>query len=308
MNKTKILIIEDDPAILKGLEELLKIENYDVIICSDGIKGFKKVIQKQPELVLLDINLPSMSGFEVCKRLRERSFVNPIIMLTCRDEQIDRIVGLELGANDYITKPFDQRELLARIRSNLSSAERLKLKKNSSEINSGELIKRKLLAIMFTDMEDYSKKMNANERLALDLLEIHNKILKEKIMQHGGKIVEIIGDAFLVTFDSAVKSVECAYDIQAKLISRNHGKKSLEQIIIRIGIHLGDVFEYDNNIKGDAVNTAARIQQAAKPGCIFISENVYDAVKNKVNFNFEYSGEFSFKNIIQPFRLYKIIL
>jgi len=306
MSKTKILVIEDDPAILQGLEELLKFENYDVIISADGKIGVEKAIKKHPDLILLDINLPSMSGFEVCKRLRERNFVNPVIMITSRDDQLDKIVGLELGANDYITKPFDSRELLARIRSNLSSADRFR--KKEDEIQPVELRRQKLLAILFTDMEDYSKKMNTNERQALDLLEIHNNILNERIKFHGGKIIEIIGDAFLVTFDSAVKSVECAYDLQTKFNSRNAGKNSEVQIIIRIGIHLGDVFEYANNIKGDAVNIAARIQQAARPGCIFISENVFDAVKNKVKFSFEFLGEFSFKNIAEPVKLYKINL
>ena len=306
MSKTCILVIEDDPAILQGLEELLQLDNYEVIISSDGINGVEKAIQKQPDLILLDINLPSLSGFEVCRRLRERNYVNPVIMLTSRDQQLDRIVGLELGANDYITKPFDTRELLARIRANLSSAERLK--KKDDEVQSGEIKRRKLLAIMFTDMKDYSKIMNTNEKLALDLLEIHNNILKDMIMFHGGKIIEIIGDAFLVTFDSAVKSVECAYDIQEKFNLRNREKSSEEQIIIRIGIHLGDILEYKNNIKGDAVNIASRIEQAATPGSIFISENAYSAVNNKVEFNFDFSGEFNFKNIAEPVKLYKLIL
>ena len=306
MNKTNILVIEDDPAILQGLQELLQFENYEVMVSSDGLNGVEKAIQKQPDLILLDINLPSLSGFDVCKKLRERNYVNPVIMLTSRDERIDRIVGLELGANDYITKPFDSRELLARIRSNLSSAERIR--KKEDEIQSRKSKRRRLLAIMFTDMKDYSQKMNTNEKLALDLLEIHNKILRERIISHGGKIIEIIGDAFLVTFDSAVKSVECAYDIQQKFNSRNLEKNERDQIIIRIGIHLGDVFEYNDNIKGDAVNIAARIQQSAMPGSISLSESIYDAVKNKVKFNFEYSGEFSFKNISEKIGLYKINL
>jgi class 3 adenylate cyclase len=306
MTKNCILVVEDDPAILQGLEELLHLENYDVLLTSDGMNAVEQAIQKQPDLILLDINLPSLSGYEVCKRLRDREFVNPVIMLTSRDDQTDRIVGLELGANDYITKPFNPRELLARIRTNLSNAERIREKED--EIISHDVKRRKLLAIMFTDMKDYSKLMNIDEKLALDILDVHNNILKEIILMHGGKIVEIIGDAFLVTFESAVKSVECAYEIQNRLCESNLDKSAEEQIIIRIGIHLGDIIEYNDNIKGDAVNIAARIEQTALPGSIYISENVYNAVKNKVKFNIKYTGEFSFKNINEEFKLYSITI
>jgi DNA-binding response OmpR family regulator len=133
-------------------------------------------------------------------------------MLTARSESIDRVVGLELGANDYITKPFNSHELLARIHSNLRSTERL-----TRKIRKPFTGERKMLAVMFTDMKDYALKMNTNEKLALKLLEIHNQLVKEIVEANHGKIVEIIGDAFVVTFESALKAVVCAYEVQKKV-------------------------------------------------------------------------------------------
>lgn len=304
---TKILIIEDDPAIQTGLQDLLQYENYEILSCMDGKKGIETALSTSPDLVILDINLPGLNGFEVCRMLREKNFHNPIIMLTSRGENIDRIVGLEIGANDYVTKPFDSRELLARIHSQLRNIERISTKA-VADINS--LIDkntRRLLAVMFTDIKDYSKKMNTNEKLALKSLEVHNGFIKEVVLKHGGDIIENIGDAFVIIFESAVKSVECAYDIQQKFKVYNETKNYDEQIELRLGIHLGDVIHYTDNIKGDTVNIAARIQQNSLSGNVTISDSIYIAVKNKVDFQFKYLGEFNFKNISGPVKLYSIV-
>jgi len=110
-----ILVVDDDPHILDVLEAALKAEGYQVLRAADGEAALRLFGQRSPDLVILDLMLPGFSGTEVCKGLRSRSAV-PIIMLTCRDEEIDRIVSLELGADDYITKPFSMRELLARVK------------------------------------------------------------------------------------------------------------------------------------------------------------------------------------------------
>lgn len=305
--KNQILLVEDDPAIQKGLKAMLELENFDVITSSDGKEGYELAFENLPILVLLDINLPTMSGLEVCRKLRENNFLNPVIMLTSRGEQIDKILGLELGANDYITKPFDSRELLARIHSQLRSAERIThpVIAEKNQMSEGKPV-RKLLAVMFTDIKDYSKKMGDDEILAIKLLDIHNEIIVGSVKVHEGKVIEIIGDAFLITFESALRSVECAYDVQKKMRSYNENAKSGEQVEVRIGIHLGDVFEYNDNIKGDAVNIAARIQQSGIPGGVTISEGVFTAIKNKVDLKFSLTGEHNFKNIKEPVTLYVI--
>jgi DNA-binding response OmpR family regulator len=113
--KTRILIVEDDPHILLGLEEVLRSEDFDVATCARGDQALDAVARHQPGLILLDLMLPGLSGYDVCKQLRARKVATPILMLTAKGQEIDKVVGLELGADDYVTKPFGVRELLARI-------------------------------------------------------------------------------------------------------------------------------------------------------------------------------------------------
>jgi DNA-binding response OmpR family regulator len=119
----KILIVEDEPEMLRGLRDNLEFENYEVDSAGDGQTGLNKIVDHAYDLIILDIMLPKLSGLEVCKRARERGVSTPIIMLTARGEEIDKVLGLELGADDYITKPFGVRELIARIKAVLRRAE-----------------------------------------------------------------------------------------------------------------------------------------------------------------------------------------
>lgn len=114
----KILVVEDEKAIADILDFNLKKEGYTVVCAYDGEDGREKAMTESPDLILLDVMLPKLDGFEVCKSVRRTSNV-PIIMLTAREEEVDKILGLELGADDYITKPFSMRELMARIKANV---------------------------------------------------------------------------------------------------------------------------------------------------------------------------------------------
>jgi DNA-binding response OmpR family regulator len=111
----RIVIIEDEPDLAMGLRDNLEFEHNEVAHALDGASGLKLVQQKPTDLVLLDIMLPDLDGFEVCRRLRAAGYTMPIIMLTARSQEIDKVRGLELGADDYVTKPFSLRELLARV-------------------------------------------------------------------------------------------------------------------------------------------------------------------------------------------------
>jgi DNA-binding response OmpR family regulator len=113
---SKILIVEDEPDMVLGLKDNFEFEGYEVVTASDGAAGLERARSEKPDLLVLDIMLPKLSGLEVCKTLRAEGFGSPIIMLTARGQEIDKVVGLELGADDYVTKPFSIRELLARVR------------------------------------------------------------------------------------------------------------------------------------------------------------------------------------------------
>jgi two-component system alkaline phosphatase synthesis response regulator PhoP len=111
----KILIIEDEERILMGLEDNLRIEGYQVSSATDGLKGFLMAKEQPVDLIILDIMLPKMNGFEVCKKLRQAGITTPILILTAKSQEVDKVLGLEIGADDYVTKPFSPRELIARV-------------------------------------------------------------------------------------------------------------------------------------------------------------------------------------------------
>ncbi|MBI4908177.1 MAG: response regulator transcription factor [Acidobacteria bacterium] len=113
---SRVLIIEDEPAILRGLADILRFESYDVLTAGDGETGLELLRKGEPDLVILDLMLPKMSGYEVCRRARSSGLLTPILMLTARGEEMDRVAGLDLGADDYVSKPFSLPELLARVR------------------------------------------------------------------------------------------------------------------------------------------------------------------------------------------------
>jgi DNA-binding response OmpR family regulator len=118
----KILIVEDEESILLPLEDNLRLEGYDVATAADGSAGLSMAADGGYDLIILDIMLPKMDGFEVCRRLRQDRVTTPILMLTAKSQEIDKVLGLELGADDYVTKPFSSREILARIKAILRRA------------------------------------------------------------------------------------------------------------------------------------------------------------------------------------------
>jgi len=111
----KVLIVEDDPHILLGLKEVLKSDGFEVTVCNRGDQALAAVARHRPSLVVLDIMLPGLNGYDICKQLRAQKFSTPILMLTAKSQELDKVVGLDLGADDYVAKPFGVRELLARI-------------------------------------------------------------------------------------------------------------------------------------------------------------------------------------------------
>jgi DNA-binding response OmpR family regulator len=151
--KTKILIVEDDSNIRFGLEEVLQTEGYITTVCERGDLAVEAIVKHQPALVLLDIMLPGKSGYEICKELRKRNVPVLVLMLTAKGQEIEKVVGLELGADDYLTKPFGVRELVARIRALLRRASVLQTTSTSFKIGSS-LIDPKTLILSRGDIRE----------------------------------------------------------------------------------------------------------------------------------------------------------
>jgi adenylate cyclase len=167
---------------------------------------------------------------------------------------------------------------------------------------------RKLAAIMFTDMVGYSALAQRDDKIALELLEEHRRLLRELFPQFHGTEIKTIGDAFLVEFGSALEAAQCAIEIQRTLAKRNHDVTSDRRIELKIGIHIGDVVHRDGDVYGDGVNIASRIEQLAGAGGICVSMDVERQIRNALEASFEKFGSADLKNIKLPMELFRIVL
>lgn len=178
--KKKILIVEDDPGIRVILQDALSEKGYDVESASDGERGLEMALEIKPDLLILDVMLPLMDGFEICKRVRQEGVTSPILMLTVKDEEVDKVLGLELGADDYVTKPFSLKELSARIKALLRRVEDYQNEISIYRFGSVEL--------------DFQKYESRKDGLDLGLTPLELKILRLLIDRKG----QVVGrDEFL---------------------------------------------------------------------------------------------------------------
>lgn len=180
----------------------------------------------------------------------------------------------------------------------------------NNEVPMGEprqpLLERRLATIMMADVAGYSRMMGENEERTVQILRGHREIFDALLAQHRGRIFNTAGDAILAEFPSAVEAVRCATEIQAAVRTRNEHLPEDQRMWFRIGVNLGDVIVQGEDLLGDGVNVAARIQTVAEPGGVCISGSVYDQIQNKLSLQFRLLGERSFKNIAQPIRTFSI--
>lgn len=170
----KIMIIEDEKRILMALEDNLKLEGYRIDSALDGEEGLSRVMENKYDLIILDIMLPKMNGFDVCRQIRQKGISTPILMLTAKSQEIDKVLGLELGADDYVTKPFSSRELLARVKALLRRA---KPQEQEKEVYD------------FGELEIDFKKYEAKKRGELIFLTALEFSLLFILVKHNGEVV-----------------------------------------------------------------------------------------------------------------------
>jgi class 3 adenylate cyclase len=166
--------------------------------------------------------------------------------------------------------------------------------------------RRKLTTIMSADVQDYTRLMGADEEGTLATLKRHRDSMSGVIGLHGGRVVNTWGDGLIAEFPSVVEAVRAAIDIQNELAQANSGKPEDGRMMFRIGINLGDVIEQDDDLYGDGVNIAARLQSQAPAGGIVISNTVYDHVRNKLSVGFDFLGELSVKNVHDAIPSYSV--
>jgi adenylate cyclase len=167
---------------------------------------------------------------------------------------------------------------------------------------------RRLAALMFTDIVGYTSLTQRNEALSIELLEEHQKIVRSHLSKNQGREIKTIGDAFLVEFASALDAASCAFEIQKYLHKSNLNRPTEQRILLRIGIHLGDVIHNQNDVYGDAVNIASRIEAFAQPGGVCLTAPVYDQIKNKFAYPMSSLGKQNLKNVTDNIEIYKVVL
>jgi DNA-binding response OmpR family regulator len=173
----KILIIEDEDSIRMALEDDFRLENYTVDVASDGLEGLAKGANPDTNLIILDIMLPGMNGYDICKKLRGQGIKTPIIMLTAKGQEIDRVLGLEIGADDYVTKPFSPRELQARVKAVLRRMEKEPDDTGDKLFRFGELE---------VDFRQYECRKSGREVR----LTAHEFGLLKYLIQHRGRVID----------------------------------------------------------------------------------------------------------------------
>jgi class 3 adenylate cyclase len=293
-----IVVVEYEAAQRQLLADYLAGQNFRVSAVDGGAALHRLVEREAPALVLLDVGLPGEDGFALARWLREKSGRIGIIMVTSAADTVDRVVGLETGADDYITKPFEPRELLARVKS--------VLRRGAPDREAAPA--RRIAAILAADVSGFSRLVGNDEAGTLARLRaLRRGLIDPQIDAHRGRIVKTAGDGMLVEFASALDAVRCAVAVQRGIAAAVSGPPE-RRIEFRVGINVGDVLADGDDILGDSVNIAARLEGIAEPGGICLSAAAYEQVRGKIEIAVADMGEQDLKNIARPLRTYRVML
>jgi class 3 adenylate cyclase len=292
-----VVVVEDEATQRGLLIDYLSRHGYRVSGITSG-HGLRQLVERdRPNLVLLDIGLPGEDGFALARWLRARSSRVGIIIVSAASEMVDRVVGLETGADDYIAKPFEPRELLARVKSVL----------RREALEASNSAPRRLAAILAADVAGYSRLVSEDEEGTLQRMrELRQDRINPAVAAHRGRIVKTTGDGILVEFASALEAVRCAIALQRSFAASAF--PTGRRIAYRVGIHIGDIIVDGDDVFGDTVNIAARLEGLAEPGSICLSAASVDQVCGKVEAEFADMGEQQLRNIARPIRVFRVVL
>ncbi|MGH8528938.1 MAG: response regulator [Nevskiales bacterium] len=258
----RIAVVDDDPIVRESVASYLRGHQFQVAEFDGGPALRQGLKVTSPDLIVLDLVMPEEDGLSVLRWLRGFSEV-PVIMLTGNDETTDRIVGLEVGADDYVGKPCDMRELLARIHSHL---------RRVPTSDKGATEERLLATVLFTYIAQSTQlAVQLGDAGWRELLGNHHEIVRAALKHFHGSELDTAGDGFFAVFDAPARALRCARVIQAEL-------RQKLQIEIRAGLHTGECERMGDKLSGLAVHIGARIMSAAKPGEVLASSTVKDLV------------------------------
>ena len=293
-----IVVVEDEATQRQLLADYLTGQNFRVSAIDSGAALHRLVERDVPALVMLDVGLPGEDGFALARWLREKSGRVGIIMVTSAADTVDRVVGLETGADDYVTKPFEPRELLARVKSVLRRG-----------AHDREAVPaRRIVAILAADVAGYSRLVGDDEEGTLARLRtLRRELIDPEIAAHRGRLVHVAGDGLLIEFASTIDAVRCAVAVQRSMAATAAGPPE-HRIQYRVGLHVGDVLADGGDILGDSVNIAARLEGIAEPGGICLSAAAYEQIRGKLEIAVADMGEQDLKNIARPLHTYRVVL
>jgi len=339
-----VLVVDDNRENIELVKDILDVGGYQVISAKNGTEALSKVLDGSPDLIILDVNMPGMDGFEVCKRLKSDELTNhiPIIMLTAQADVESRVEGLAAGADDYLTKPFSPRELVARVERSLrakvvSDDLRIKqqqLRQTFSRFVAASVVEKLLenpdqvklggklqpVTVLFADLEGFTTMSEHSdpEHLLL-LLNSYHTFMSKIVMQYSGTIDKFLGDGLMALFNTPVlqddhvaRAVKTALHIQDEIYWFHQKFPDDQRLSINFGIHTGNAVVgnvgsenlMDFTAVGDTVNVAARLQGVADEGQILVSAAVYEATRD---FIFGRSrGDLRVKGRREPIATYQI--
>ena len=293
-----IVVVEDEATQRQLLADYLTVQNFRVSALDSGAALHRLVERELPALVMLDVGLPGEDGFALARWLREKSGRVGIIMVTSAADTVDRVVGLETGADDYVTKPFEPRELLARVKS--------VLRRGAPDREA--VPARRIVAILAADVAGYSRLVGDDEEGTLARLRtLRRELIDPEIAAHRGRLVHVAGDGLLIEFASTIDAVRCAVAVQRSMAATAAGPPE-QRIQYRVGLHVGDVLADGGDILGDSVNIAARLEGIAEPGGICLSAAAYEQIRGKLEIAVADMGEQDLKNIARPLHTYRVVL
>jgi len=293
-NSQMIFVVDDDADARDMVGDYLRMHGFDATLCDGGADLREALRHATPELVVLDLNMPGEDGLSLIRFLKQTCGC-PIIMLTATASTIDRVVGLELGADDYIAKPCELRELVARIRSILRRI------KWSPARNS----ERRLAAIVAFDLVDFSRFVHEDETGTLAALDrIFAEVVVPTLVQWHGMLFKMLGDGALVEFPSVVDAMEWAVEFQTIMAGREEAEAARGGMKFRVGVAVGDVIVSQLDRLGEGVALAARMQEIAAPAGIAVTEQAYQFLRGRTAIELEDKGVRQLKNIATPMRIW----
>lgn len=331
-----ILVVDDDLINVQVLTNYLSMQNYGVVQAFDGFEALEAMDEVKPDLVLLDLMMPRMSGYEVCQKIRERYPTHqlPIVLLTAKTQASDIVAGFEAGANDYLIKPFDKNELLARVKIHLRLAkvntaygrfvpyEFLEFldKESIEDVKLGDQVQREM-TILFSDIRSFttlSEAMTPQE--SFNFLNSYLGRVSPIIRQHNGFIDKYIGDAVMALFPENVEdALQAAIDIQREVSRYNEYRQEQGWMPVRVGIGIhtgklmlgtiGEEMRMESTVISDAVNLAFRMEGLTKlyGSSIVISERSLFGLVDPAKYHFRYLDRVQVKGKKEPISVFEVL-